>query len=836
MLDDVTLHTVLLNFDLFRENISLQVVERVLRQLFGKNWSSYYDAYRKRAFCLIVHDSTTSNSCNTPPSSNSAVWGMGYNLSFPSVTSQINGYAVMYALSTLDSIEKACKNREYSFIPGLIVDKCTQKIWVGENGRLLWYHCDDGDNLPPNIASCDRSHFKSDCQLILNGSHSKARAFLSPGMPSIEDSEWCIPASGHEIWDIAATPHPRCLWSTFESSLKDEMSDPLEVFSSDDIDYSKIRPVPFFVQDPVDGWMLPSRRPYLGPDKYSFVCRAGEFPAEEMFTAVRLVYLRHYGVIDMVQMSWLDFQGNFNLRHPRLSRDSSYLAAIVKTNHHDDDSADQFLLSIWRVELPHPVIVWPSGLRLCADSDYTISDQWLFTHCDCHGSTAYSLKCAFCAPVDITSCVDAAEPEPPLFFGVYGSRGNIVYCSGPECGSFSLFRLFQSSDSSWEAVPLYFPRRNSCLTAEMSSSCQLGADFSIQGITNSYLLTTTGTLFNFNSCTVEESSDGCAGLTLTPAPYTQQFEVVALHSLRDPTAAIAAVSVSSSEDDFVPTLRFLLLSEHAEHPLRCIRGPRIPSARVRTLVVSQDGGALFATCRDDSSGGWIAVFCSSSCSPKLPDQYYVLTVPEFASRFRSTIDMAHSHGSRSSNIGEDEGNRTQNPKYFTMQEPVFASKDTIVIRMVVQRVEQDEQQQPYTIFDRYFPYLTMVRFNAKSAWIEPALNAETKQLAKSVTGSGQTRKEDWRWVDVLQEEPRESDYCQIIEWLENAHQVAFSPGKRFVFYAAPPIPEIKATPHVEMRDLANPQLPQKNDFRRSWRSLEYFYRLSYVHANSSDIM
>lgn len=454
---------------------------RVLRQLFGKKWSSYYDSYRKRALELIALKYMAAG--QNPDDISYAAWGIGYELSFPSTSSQINAHAVMNALSTLDSIEQVCGTHAYSFIPGVSVDRRIDRIWIAENSRLLWVRYDSQHpcqedslfdmTLPPN-----RVALNLDGQVISEETdHTCARKFMS--FKDLGDTIYKgSRRGGHEIWDIAASPHPRCLWSTFVPDLKNVVSDPLQVFSRDDQSF-KVSPVRSFVHHFIDGWMLPTKRPYYSADDRNASYHAEEYRGEEILAPVRFVYFRHRGVIDMLQLSWLDFHGNHNLWNPQLSRDSKYLVATVKLDRRDGDSTTQRSLIIWRVELPHPVLLWSNGIMLCTECDYTIAGEWLFIHCDRHGATAYSLTWVVPVSIDITWCIPASKPQGSLFFQVCGPRGDTVYCSGPHCGGFSVFKLVKRSEWLYFAVPLYLPTRNSHFTAEEAAAHHLGTIFYI---------------------------------------------------------------------------------------------------------------------------------------------------------------------------------------------------------------------------------------------------------------------------------------------------------------------------------------------------------------------
>lgn len=304
---------------------------------------------------------------------------------------------------------------------------------------------------------------------------------------------------------------------------------------------------------------------------------------------------------------------------------------------------------------------------------------------------------------------------------------------------------------------------------------------------------------------------------MMPPDYTQGSEVLALHSFIDDCTALAVVSVSKEGTGFADTLDLLLLSPDVKRRLRRIRGPQISGKSVRGFFFSQDGSKLFATSRDENVGGWIVVLCST-CSLKLPDLYYVLKVPRLPRLLPATSEADYPLEFPPVSTSKAEREISDNYEYV-MHEPRFASKDTIVIRAARSSMLKGQR---FIVFQRFSCNRVVVRFNTERAWVEPELWDEwTAPTLESVL----TSERYWRWVDNLQEKARDPEYCQSIEWRGNSALTAFSPGNRFMVYATPPIPQANALPHVEMRDLASPQRRQPKDFRRSWRSLEYCYKL-----------
>lgn len=580
MLDEGTLRNVLLNIALFRENVSLLTVKSILMQLFGAKWPLYYDAYCKHALDLISQKNAAmeQNSDNTPAAK--TVWGVGYDLSFPRTSSQINGYAVLNALNTLDSMESACKDSDYSFVPGEPSGLDIDTIWTSENNRLLWirYCSPKADFMyPPHV----------DGQVILDhkASHTRARVCMaSKGASKMEPAAATSEDWGHEIWDIAALPHPRRLWCSFAT---DPNRPPQTVSSNSDC--PQVCPAPYFFRTLITEWAMPTKRPCIMRTTFPLGLRKTElFGTCESHHGVRFVKFDH-GVMDMVQLSWIDFNGDFELRGPIISPDRKYLGAYIELKNQEtdlvSDSVDSwYRLSIWRIELPYPIILWPKGVLFCDLCDWTIRDKWLFMICSKHRSTAYSLESTMPVPIDITPCISAVDKSFLFCLEVCGPLRDVVCCCSLKSGLFSFFRLLQSSGHSWIAIPLRLSTRNSVLGIQEAALQRLGTVHYIQRVTYNYVLTTTGAVLDLNPCIMEDSS-----ATLFPASHMEGYEVLDLYEIPNSAEVIAIVSISRREDDFAGSLEFVLLCPERKRQLKRTRGPRIPSTSVRTFNFSWDG-------------------------------------------------------------------------------------------------------------------------------------------------------------------------------------------------------------------------------------------------------
>lgn len=98
LLDNETLLTVISHFSAFCTSITIETVERILRELVGCRWKLYYDTY-------VDHCNQILSEVKSPggPSADHIrpvntkgryLWGAGYNLEFPSSIRHINGFVV----------------------------------------------------------------------------------------------------------------------------------------------------------------------------------------------------------------------------------------------------------------------------------------------------------------------------------------------------------------------------------------------------------------------------------------------------------------------------------------------------------------------------------------------------------------------------------------------------------------------------------------------------------------------------------------------------------------------------------------------------------------------
>lgn len=336
MVDDETLFAAL-RCRVFDNYISDHVVERVLQRLFGAAWKRYYEAYRVHFLSMRnlhpEHEQALPHQkCLNP---NSSVWGMGYQLDV-APDSTIDWCVVRVALETIESIRMNCKCYDRSFVPSPLKDYCVDGVWFAENGRLLW------------IQSCSwaerhtETFWKSDC-LNLTGTYldyrSSTDSKLGDNTPLRLDGQtvwrdgWLprtvkyiwgsyqdsarTPDFIHELWDLAATPEPKCLWSSFPASqgLRVPESYALPVRQRSD-SYS------------FTGHLLPSMRPFRTLIPTAWFRDDG--PSTKGFTSPK--FRDHHVSLYSMTVMWLSICSNVNGSRSRGTASSFILAHQRMTN------------------------------------------------------------------------------------------------------------------------------------------------------------------------------------------------------------------------------------------------------------------------------------------------------------------------------------------------------------------------------------------------------------------------------------------------------------------------------------------------------------------------
>lgn len=838
MLDDDTTNTVISRFECFRRSVSLKVVERALRQVFGERWMSYYDVYSNYSSGVL---DIQSHGANTGFSSASGhvreghavdsrqvpnLWGLGYRLPLPCCRECVNGLAVQVVMNTVVSIANNCSKHEFSFIPGEPSEYDIRGIWSCENGRLLWIEyslqSNRNDWIYCDVMNTSGSFIDGNLTYLgLDGQNVVEGRFRGDNCISMARNQSKTPkiasGHGHEVWDLAGSPRPRCLWSSFQRT---ESSLTTKRYSIDGHKTSSTQEfgVRRFALDYYNDFMHPMRpfrRTWIklsSSDWQRFPCEKNEFH--------RFVTLENlYYVVDILHLDLIKFQDSAELLRPRLSYDGIYLGAISRDmcclpiNLQEDSGCT---LAVWRVELPRPVLVWPQGIRgLCQRCEWIVDKDWLIIHCGLsHQTRAYSLKNAGLEPepIDVTRFVGKIVSNRPLF-RVCGLNDNIVFYDDTPRSTFGFVRLEPKAGSrGWTATPLRLSTQSANFTKEEAESAGLNTTRYIRSVGKRYVLTTTGALFDLSKTGTSNEQANGGKATLEPAPYAKGFQVMALFSQGQNTIAV----VHPCQDD-MSTIRFwLLIPQGNKQLVHASTYPRIKWTSVQLITFGQDGNTAFITPRshDAYCGGWIVVFTKKLQDMALEatrSDYRILNVPKLTWRRNPEEDSAEE---------------------IWVKIPVFGAKGTVMMHEV--RGKPNDFGNLHAHSRTYVNDL--IRFDAHSAQIdseplgrsienettEPLDEKQAEALSNGVSMAKRLKKRYKRWIDVLMEEPRDREYCNSIT--ETGEYVTLLPGRRFLAYIAHEVPEINAVQHVELCDLRRP-LPNRHRLRRSLNSFMYYVEL-----------
>lgn len=676
---------------LFRRSITIRVVGLVLSQLFGDNWRDYYAAY-----LLKVHQP----------------WGAGYNLEYPQMVADSNGYAVINALKTLAELEKNCANYNKSFVPGEPSRYGIERISLVENGRLLWVHyhawhkrycgrwwAHDGANRGGTYVDSNGS-----TALTLDG-HFSVRA-------SPKEDTLTVPDYANEVWDIGSG-EPVCLWSSFfdtpgRSSLSLSNGGGASLLFGD----SRLSPVSHFTSSLFTGFWLPQRRPMCAYSDSNFYRQP---PAR----AVRLCDDRPTRfvtggerVVDLVQMEQVAFNGDVCLKHAVLSEDHKYLSALVGHT-----------LVVWRVALPRPEVAL-SVPEQCSDISWWVGGEWLVTFC-AHVARVRRL------------CDDCGDIVIDIGFVKGGNfnfrlcHNEVLYCDGVDsaCAYFIQLPtgklLWAPTNFSWSQA-----RLEGLETTRFVQSC------------GRYLVhSTTGHLVTFGGVSI-------------------MSDVLAYCECTDGRAT-ALVKRNNR-------LAFWQVLPEQQHLCSVALAPQ----DVKYVTFSPSGRTACIETRDTA---WVGRPGDENTQPFV---------------FETPVPLKD-HNTRFSRV------------------PRFVSENDIIM--------QEFGVSSHELYENYeykSCYTELVRFgHRRRQWLGKSVRATEFCPVDMRTVNGYHR-----WVDIL----RNGEPVEGLEWV--GANAMLSPGGRFMAYAAHRIPQINASPHVELVDLAHPT-QHKNDIRSSRDTRKYCKRL-----------
>lgn len=811
MLDLQTLETVIYHIDEFCRSITMALVERTLKELFGSRWRQYYDAY----VCYAYEDSDSTKQdlvsrepCSNLDSSRGAAvkplpWGLGYELCFPPETLMINGCVVLTAIKTLNSIAQNCKNYDYSFIPGEPSECGINRVSFIENGRLVWieYRPESYDwrnsgfdldilNLEHNFSSdahCSQ-YARLDGQIPLQDSAPAREAVALVGTQETYPTK--VHGFQYELWDIGADPHPRCLWSSLWTA----------IFSKSRLNVSdRVFPLTTFELEHFDGLLIPSMRGVQDPfdDVVDLQTERSCFRHGQSQGPIRFVKcVSSFAVIDLIRLEPMQFHGVCRLQNSRLSRGSEYVGAVARVKAENGEVGDY--LAIWRPTLPKPSLVWENGVKLLCDRcDWFIEHDWLIVACSSHGNRAYCLTSPMPNATDVTSLVPARPSGEDLVFRVCGADQNVIFCELPKRKSYWFIKFRERNRGEWSALPIYLTSHPSAKTPPGATVLGFNACSHIHKVGTRYCLNTSGDLFGLDLVDVPSADKR---ISVEPVD-TKRLKVLAIWE--SPVSGEAIIGCYDA-DGAEPILILMSIDPLGEQRLLTTSDEPIRYQDVLLTKFSPDGSKLFVQSRDKELGGWIITITKNPTGLEHALRIYKLPRLVFAAKDRRATKA-----------------------WPELIQPVFVAKNTIAI---IRKSIGDDDYEPEnddsatsTTYEMFDSRVILVRIDDNGSDICCSSIGSSAHDERDGEYFGGSRRYYPRWVDVLQESPRaESEYGSITY---DGLRAALSPGHRFLLYSAERDSEHCAMPQIEMCDLKAGARKRPNDVRRSWNSFSYCLRL-----------
>lgn len=796
MLDAQTLQTVISHVDEFCRSIPMCVVERTLRELFGCRWKHYYDSY-------VSHTLLEKNA-----DSDIHPWGLGYDFHFPQEPCMINGHVVLAALQTLNSIAQRCQDYNYSFIPGEPSECGINRVSFLENGRLIWIqyypksydYTSDGDYDFFNLEDdSPQAQARRDGQVLLRDDEPALAMLVHFGAQEAQPKK--IRGFQHELWDVGAQPHPRCLWSSMWEA----------IFPTSTINVcNRVVPLTTFFLELFDGFLLPSMKGFginfnqdiinTRLDTFGVGC----FMHNQSPNPLRFVKCSStFAVVDLLHLEQMQFRGVKKLEWPRLSYDSNYLGAIARINVQHGEVVSY--LAIWHVALPRPYLIWKKGIKLLCCSCYWFIDRdWLIAICRGHGTRAYHLGLPSPRAIELTRFVPYSV-KGAIVLKFCGVNSDILACDLPATRSFSFIKLSEYKKGKWKAQPLSIPLDSRTLSIPLNSrplteshTASRGCNVSsyIHKIGTRYCLGTMGDLFDLGKADVSRDPTDDSGIILEPI-NPKPLRIVAIWEAPEGEQAI---TVCYDDRKTVPVLIFWLFTALGQHRQLTTSGISIRYQDVKLVVFSPDGDKVFVCPHNDQIGGWLVII--KSTYGKMQPEVCVKSVPRlsFSAKTMPT---------------------NQRPIHACeVRFPFFLSKDTVAIvrnnckgKGLVQVGAQTIPS--YNLVDSK---IVLVRID------EATLELECSDIGVPVQHGPEARRlYSRRWIDVLLEKTRDLAYCQSITCV--GLRTALSPGHRFLLYQGERDSRLQVLPQVELCDLCSPRRTLPKDFRRSWYAFFYALKL-----------
>lgn len=799
MLDAPTLRTVICHSEEFCRSISMPIVERTLKELFGHRWRLYHEAYLA---CAHEQNARLGQNSSRPFETTCRgdhPWGLGYDICLPSDISMINGYVVLEVIQTLNAIAQNCDNYDYSFIPGEPSECGIDRMSFVENGRLIWIQYYPGSydyrknrdvdviNQEANftVHSSAVRYARLHGQLMLRFEEPALAMVAIPGSQETCPKE--VSGFENELWDLGARPHPRCLWS----SLWDATFKTSKISVRD-----RVVPVTTFRSQRFEHFLLPSARGFAinfnkDVDLYSASVEPTRFPHKKSREPLRFVKcVSTLAVIDLMHLKPMQFHGSTELQESRLSRDSQYLGAIARTR--DDDGDLVHHLAIWHVALPRPFLVWESGVDIpCDGCDWLIDQDWLIIVCRIHGIIAYRLTLSSPRAIELNPFVSYLR-ENMISLKICGVGNDILAFELPTTKTCAFIKFTEGGQGEWKAKPICL--NSSTLPVGQTVSLGFKAPSYIHKIGKRYFLSTLGDLFDLGvACAPKETTT--RAITLHPV-NPKYWKVLAMWEVPNDNKA---VTVCYDDRESEPDLMLCLMSSFGIDRQLTITGPSIHYKDTKFVVFSPNGQRVFVSPQNDSIGVWIIII--KDTSGNLQPEVYVKSLPHLSFSATSSEDERPTHD------------------WGDVRYPCFLTDDTfaLVRNSCKDTAIYEVGTESYASYDTIDKRIYLLR-------IDETLELECSLIGVPLSGESEhLRVHARRWVDVLREKTRDLGYCEGITFV--GRRAALSPGHRFLLYPGERDIQLPAAPQVELCDLCSPNPKRLTDARRSWRAFFYAIRL-----------
>lgn len=419
----------------------------------------------------------------------------------------------------------------------------------------------------------------------------------------------------------------------------------------------------------------------------------------------------------------------------------------------------------------------------------------------------YPLSTEVPEPMDISELIPQVSAQTQLAFKFCRPQCDILVCYVPNAPQFTWihFTLLDSSPKRWQ-----LSRVNVSTLQEIGQDnlrVPAGHSNSIYCITQRFIISTAGELFDLEL--LEHDTEIPGGRVARPALYARNFRVLAIHEYATHNRTVISVVAKVGGG----ALQFWMHTLRGRRRLHASFAAVIPNMNtVRVLTFSPDGMSLFVTPFIADTEGWIIMFCASAFEliprGRVNEEcdFKIVKVPKLYPTLSAADDDTHGI------------------EYLAL--PEFVARDIVIIQ---------EHKSPMTSQDdrSVIDYRSVrreclvVRFSERKAVIDKVRIADILSVGQPVLADSpesiqqRTRYYYKRWLNVLLEKPRTTEFCRSVSWV--GERCALSPSGEFLVYVTARIPEVNAISHAELCDLTLPS-QRGHNVRRSLTSFLYCLR------------